>query len=144
MSITATATRVRTWPAFTAVSLGLGAVAVLLANYSPTHPDVKAGAEADSIAVIAAVYVVAAAIALAVFFTVVRTATPENADRRSLWIALASVPTVVAFWSALPIMLAGAVAATALGHGRPTRMGIAALVIAAGVAGFALWGCLYG
>lgn len=144
MSITATATAIRTWPAFTAASLGLGAVAVLLANYSPTHPDLKAGAEPDSIVIIAGVYFVAAAIALAVFLTAVRTATPENASRRSLIIALASVPTVVAFWSALPIMLTGAVVATAVGHGKPTRSGVVALVIAAGVAGVSLWGCVYG
>lgn len=144
MSITFTRAEVRTWPAFTAVSLGLGAVAVLLANYAPTHPDVAAGADADSIWAIAAVYAVAAGIALAVFLTVVRTATPENASKRALILALVSVPTVIAFWSALPIMLAGAVAATATGHGKQTRGGVVALVIAAGVAGFALWGCLYG
>jgi len=138
-----TTTGTRNWPAYAVGSSGVAVILSALAFYTDVFGPTEEG-PADPVWQWFIVIGVAVAIGVGVFATVVRTATPSNADRRGLVIALVSIPTVIAFWSGLPVILAGAATACALATGRPSRLGMLTLVVAAAVFGFTVWGCLAG
>lgn len=136
-------TGIRNWPAYAVGSSGIAAILSALANYTDVFGPTEEG-PSDPVWQWLLLIGVSVAIGVGVFATVVRTATPSTADRRGLAIAVVSIPTVVAFWSGLPVILAAAAACLALASGRPSRLGVVTLVIAAAVVGLTAWGCLAG
>jgi hypothetical protein len=136
-------TGTRTWPLYAIGSVGVGTILSALAFYADVFGGTEDGPRDPVwswLIVVGAVAVIAAAI----FGLVVRTATPANSDRRGLALALVGIPTLWAFWSGLPIVLAAAAACCALATGRPTRTGKVILVLAMLITGLGTWGALAG
>lgn len=137
-------TGTRTWPAWTAASAGISAVLTAigtfwspLANYEATQ------SMGDFYAYLVVLPIIAVGIAIA-FGLVVRTSSPERADRRGLILALVSMPLVLVFWTGLPVVFAAAGACLALSNGRPSTIGKVTLAIGVLVTAAAVWLALAG
>jgi hypothetical protein len=139
----ATSPATRNWPAYAVGSSGLAVVLTALAFYVDVFGPAETGPD-DPIWAWLSTVGIAIAIGGAVFAGAVRTAKPSNTVRRGLIIGVLSIPTIVVFWSGLPVILASAAACCALANGRPSRLGIVTLVVAAAVFGVGTWLCLAG
>lgn len=133
----------RTWPVYAAGSYGIAAVLSALAFYVDVFGPTEEG-QSDPVWQWLILIGVVGLFTAAVFGLVVRTATTASADRRGLVLALVGVPSVIAFWAGLPIILAAAAACCALASGRPSRLGIVTLTLATFLFGFGTWLALAG
>lgn len=138
------ATGTHTWPAWAAATAGISAVLTAigtfwspLANYEATQT------KDDFYSWLIVVGVIGVGLAIA-FGVVVRTASPQRADRRGLVLALVSLPLVAVFWTGLPVIFAGAGACLALSNGRPSTVGKITLAIGVVVLGVAVFAALAG
>jgi hypothetical protein len=110
-----------TWPMYAAASVGVSAVLTAigtfwspLANYDATHT----WKDLVSYLVVVAIIALAAAV---VFGLVVRRATAATAPKRSLVLAILAVPSLLAFWTGIPVVLAGGAVCLAAATGATTR-----------------------
>ena len=142
---TTTDTRTATWPLFGALSAGtavlltaIGTFWSPLADYEPTP---------TSTSEVLAYLVVVAGIAVAtavVFGLVVRGASPANATRRGLVLAVVALLSLLVFWTGLPAVLAGGALCCATLAGTRSRGAVIAAVLAILVVGVAVFGALAG
>jgi hypothetical protein len=132
-----------TWPIYAAGSFGIAAVLSALAFYVDVFGPTEEG-RSDPVWQWLIVIGVVGVFTAAVFGLVVRPATSASADRRGLVLALVGIPSVIAFWAGLPIILSAAAACCALAGGRPSRLGIVTLTLATFLFGFGAWLALAG
>ena len=132
-------TATRNWPAWAVGSAGVSAVLTAIGTFwSPLADYESTQTMGDFISYLVVLGTIAVAVGIA-FGLVVRTATPERADRRGLILALVAVPTIAVFWTGFPMVFAGAGACLALSQGRISTVGritlaVGVLVTAAAVA----------
>lgn len=137
-------TGTRTWPAWAAGSAGISAVLTAIGTFWSPLADYEATQTmGDLYSYLVVIPVIAVGVAIAFGF-VVRTASPERADRRGLILALVSMPLVLVFWTGLPVVFAAAAACLALSNGRPSAVAKVTLAIGVLVTGVAIWAALAG
>jgi len=142
-----TPTTAPAWPALGAIGAGTAAVLTAVGIWDLTGNESGNATKDDFYTWLTfnlGVIVVGSAL---VFGLVVRPATPANAGRRGLILAVVGLLSVAVFWTGLPAILAtGAIACSLVDKrgGRLSRMSQSALAISVVTLGLAIWMAIAG
>ena len=144
----APATSAPAWPALAAIAVGASAVLTAVGTFWDLTGNESGGTTKDDIVLWATFNLGVIAVAAAIVFgLVVRPATPENAGRRGLILAVVGLLSVLVAWTGLPaVMATGAIACVLVDKqsGKPSRKSQAAVAISvlalAGAVVFAIAG----
>jgi len=138
-----TPTTAPAWPALAAIGAGTAAVLTAVGTFWDLTGNESGSATKDDFYIWLTfnlgVIVVGSAL---VFGLVVRSATPANAGRRGLILAVVGLLSIGVFWTGLPAILAtGAIACSLVDKrgGRLSRMSQSALAISVVTLGLAIW-----
>lgn len=128
------------WPAMAAAGAGLSAILTAMGTFWDLT-DNESGEPGGFSEYLIVIGIIAVA-TVVVFGLVARGATPANAGRRSLALAVVGLLSIAVFWAGLPAVLAAGATACALvdrTSGRLGRMSQAAVAISVITVGLAVW-----
>jgi hypothetical protein len=126
------------WPALAAAGIGTALVLTAVGTFwDPNGNDSGSDPAVSEYLIVGGIIVVATAL---VFRLVVRSATPANASRRALILAVVGLLSLAGFWTGLPAVLAAAALAcvmvdrSARGMSRASQAAVAISVVTLGLA----------